>query len=354
MSDVRYGVIGTGMMGCEHIANINALPGARVVAVADPFEQSLEAAQEIAGISDTSCFATHAELLDMTELDAVVVATPDTAHTEPVIDALRAGIHVLVEKPLATTIEDCDRMIEAARDHDGVVWMGLEYRYKPSIARLIEHAANGSAGAVKMIAIREHRFPFLDKVGAWNRFRANTGGTLVEKCCHFFDLMNLISGSRPHRVYASGAQDVNHLDEQYDGQIPDIIDNAYVVVDFDNGVRGMLDLCMFAEATTNEQELVVVGDQGKIEAFVPDAQVRVGTRSTGEVHVSVAKDERISYEGLHEGSSYVEHLEFLEAIRTGAPAKITLEEGRMSVAMGLAGHLSIDEGRPAEMSEILG
>ena len=100
-----------------------------------------------------------------------------------------------------------------------------------------------------MVAIREHRFPFLTKVDDWNRFSANTGGTLVEKCCHFFDLMNLILRNAPWRVMASGAQDVNHLDERYDGRTPDILDNAFVIVDYPSGARALLDLCMFAEAT---------------------------------------------------------------------------------------------------------
>ncbi len=106
-----------------------------------------------------------------------------------------------------------------------------------------------------MLAIREHRFPFLEKVGDWNRFARNTGGTLVEKCCHFFDLMNLISRQRPTVVYGSGGMDVNHLGERYDGEQPDILDNAYVVVDFAGGARGLLDLCMFAEHSTNEMEI---------------------------------------------------------------------------------------------------
>ena len=66
-----------------------------------------------------------------------------------------------------------------------------------------------------MVSLREHRFPFLEKVGDWNRFEDNTGGTLVEKCCHFFDLMNQVMPGRPERVYASGSQMVNHLDESY-------------------------------------------------------------------------------------------------------------------------------------------
>ena len=107
----------------------------------------------------------------------------------------------------------------------------------PPIARLIDEVAAGAVGIPKMISIREHRFPFLEKVGDWNRFSENTGGTLVEKCCHFFDLMVQIMPGRPVRVMASGAQDVNHLDEVYDGRVPDILDNAFVIVDFDDGAR---------------------------------------------------------------------------------------------------------------------
>ena len=68
-------------------------------------------------------------------------------------------------------------------------------------------------GDFKMLTITEHRFPFLQKVGDWNRFNENSGGTFVEKCCHFFDLMRLIIGADPIRVMASGRQEVNHLDE---------------------------------------------------------------------------------------------------------------------------------------------
>jgi len=83
-----------------------------------------------------------------------------------------------------------------------------------------------------MLTVREHRYPFLPKVGNWNRFSKNTGGTLVEKCCHFFDLMRLIMRADPIRLFASGAMNHNHRDEIYDGRPSDILDNAYVVLDF--------------------------------------------------------------------------------------------------------------------------
>ena len=196
----------------------------------------------------------------------MVVASPSYTHVEILPDVLHAGLHVLAEKPLCTTIEDCRTVMEAARGYDGVAWMGMEYRYKPPITRLIDEVRDGAAGRVHMVAIREHRFPFLVKVGDWNRFNRNTGGTLVEKCCHFFDLMNLITGAEPVRVCASGGQDVNHLDERYEGETPDILDNAYVIVDYNDGTRAMLDLCMFAEGSKNEQEIAVTGDTGKVEA----------------------------------------------------------------------------------------
>ncbi|KAL1532115.1 inositol 2-dehydrogenase isoform X2 [Salvia divinorum] len=218
------------------------------------------------------------------------------------------------------------QVIEAAKHRaDVLVLVGLEYRYMPPVAKLIDLVKGGVLGQVKMVSIREHRFPFLVKVNNWNRFNCNSGGTLVEKCCHFFDLMTLFAASNPVRVMASGAIDVNHKDEFYDGKVPDIIDNAYVVVEFENGTRGLLDLCMFAEGSKNEQEISVVGQIGNGEAFVPESIVRWGTRAEGRDGVKTlkAEDDRIKYDGLHHGSSYLEHLHFLSWNNHSVPKQIS-------------------------------
>ena len=120
-----------------------------------------------------------------------------------------------------------------------------------------------------MLAIREHRFPFLMKVGDWNRFNRYTGGTLVEKCCHFFDLMRLLMRCEPVRIYASASVAHNHRDERYPEGVPDILDNAFVTVDFAGGQRASLDLCMFAEGSRYQEEISAVGPRGKAECFVP-------------------------------------------------------------------------------------
>jgi predicted dehydrogenase len=276
-------------------------------------------------------------------------------HVDVLLDVIESRVPVLTEKPLCTTVEDCRKVIDAADAADSIVWVGLEYRYMPPIARLIRDVEAGEIGALRMLAIREHRFPFLDKVGHWNRFNRNTGGTLVEKCCHFFDLMNLITGRRPVSVMASGGQDVNHLDEVYEDGKPDIIDNAYVIVDYGDGVRAMLDLCMFAEASKEQGEVVAVGDLGKAEAFTPSLEYRLGRRDTGRdgVRISTVADERIRYEGHHHGSSYLEHLDFLDVVRGGSTPAVSLEDGLLAVAVGVAAHRSIDEGRVVPFDEVL-
>jgi myo-inositol 2-dehydrogenase / D-chiro-inositol 1-dehydrogenase len=353
---LRYGVIGLGMMGTEHLENILALEATQVTAVADPHRPSLDHAVRVLGAPPRGAFTDHRDLLASGLCDVVVVATPNHTHAAILDDVLGVeDLHVLIEKPLCTTVEDCRRVVDAARARPGLVWMGQEYRYMPAIGHLIRHVDHGAVGRVRMVAIREHRFPFLHKVGDWNRFNRYTGGTLVEKCCHFFDLMNRIIGCEPVRVMASGAQDVNHLDEAYDGEKPDVLDNAYVIIDYADGSRASLDLCMFAEASYHQEEVCVVGDDGKAEAFLPDGTFRHGLRQKGRPNVVIdtVHDERIAHEGLHHGASFIEHLLFAEAIRNGGEVGVTVEEGLRAVAMGVAAHRSIDEGRVVAMSEVL-
>jgi predicted dehydrogenase len=284
----------------------------------------------------------------------VIIASPNHTHRAVLDDVLATEVAALVEKPLCTTVPDCLAVVEAASRRSAVTWVGLEYRYMPPVDVLRRTVADGTIGRVRMMAIREHRFPFLRKVGDWNRFNENTGGTLVEKCCHFFDLMNLVVGSRPVRVYASGAQDVNHLDERYEGRTPDILDNAFVTVDYEHGARAMLDLCMFAEAGRNEQDLVVVGDTGKVEAHVPgDGRVFLGQRDGRRMVELPVRESDAAHVGFHHGASFVEVSRFLAAVGSRGAPEVTVVDGLWSVAVGVAAHRSIEEGRPVQMDEVL-
>ncbi|MEY4362312.1 MAG: hypothetical protein RL391_1618 [Actinomycetota bacterium] len=354
-SAVRIGVIGTGMMGCEHIRNVKALEGAVVTAVSDPHGASLGWARDNLGGDHPTVaeFTDHCSLLDSGLVDAVIIASPNHTHVDVLTDVLATEVPALVEKPLCTTVDDCKRVITLADARSAITWVGLEYRYMAPVAGLLETVRSGELGDLKMVSIREHRFPFLVKVDNWNRFSVNTGGTLVEKCCHFFDLMNLIIGDRPIRVMASGGQDVNHLNEVYEGRRSDILDNAFVIVEYANGVRASLDLCMFAEASRQEQEIRVVGSRGKVEADVPgDGSIHVGRRVYRSVRaIPVPLDPSVEHVGFHFGASFIEVARFCEAVRTGSGPEVDVRDGLWSVVVGAAAHRSIDERRPVDIAE---
>ena len=355
MKKVRVGVIGTGMMGCEHLKNLLGLPNVQITAVSDPNEEPLNWARITLGdvAESVRYFSDHRDLLQSGLVDAVLVASPNFTHRAILDDIFATNIPVLVEKPMCTTVEDCIAIVNAQKNRSAITWVGLEYRYMAPIAELIRQVHSGVVGDLKMLAIREHRFPFLVKVDNWNRFSRNTGGTLVEKCCHFFDLMNLVVSSRPVRVMASGGQDVNHLDEVYNGETSDILDNAYVIVEYANGVRAMLDLSMFAEGSRHEQEISAVGTTGKVEAFVPgDGHIVIGERSTRTVReVEVGIDPDVAHVGFHFGASFIECKRFIDAVANGSQPEVTVEDGLWSVVIGAAAHRSIDEGRVVEISE---
>jgi myo-inositol 2-dehydrogenase/D-chiro-inositol 1-dehydrogenase len=350
---LRYGIVGAGMMGHEHIRNLELLPGAEVVAIADPNSESRWWAQQIAD-RPLREFSDVCEIVEDAEIDALVVATPNHTHRQILECIFDSDKSVLCEKPLCTTIEDARWVADRARQHQGVFWVGMEYRYMAPITRLIDEVHAGRIGALRMLAIREHRYPFLPKVGDWNRFARNTGGTFVEKCCHFFDLMRLVVQDEPMRVFASAGQDVNHLDELYDDETPDILDNGFVTVEFRHGARALLDLCMFAEASENEQEIAATGDLGKIEASIPDGRVVTGIRQPRKIESeTLTIDADVLSAGAHFGSTFVEHQNFQRAIIERRPAAVTADDGLRAVAIGVAAEISARTGAAVDVEEVL-
>lgn len=356
---VRIGLIGTGMMGAEHIVNLRLSPEFEITAIADPTPRSLDWARSVLGdaAAGVTAFADPAELARSGLVDAVIVASPNHSHYENLQPLLETGLHILCEKPLCSDLDDARRIAERADRRDAVFWVGMEYRFMPPAARLIADVHGGRVGRLRMLALREHRFPFLRKVGDWNRFSENTGGTMVEKCCHFFDLMRCIIQAEPVRVFCSGAMDVNHRDERYDGRTPDIIDNAYTIVDFDNGVRAMLDLCMFAEGGEAQEEICAVGDLAKLEAFVPSGElvfsprVPLGHPKRVEREI-VGVDETVLRAGTHHGATFYQQRAFLAAILEGAPVQVTADDGFKAVLMGAAAERSAREKRAVEIAEL--
>ncbi|SER56082.1 Predicted dehydrogenase [Tranquillimonas rosea] len=359
MSDIlNYGVIGCGMMGQEHLRNIALLPGARVAAIFEPDEIQAAAAGALA--PEAVMYGSLWDLLGDTRLDCLLVASPNHLHVSQFEEiAARNPLPLLMEKPLFTDPDDAPRLRAMAEGYAAPIWVAMEYRYMPPVQTLLDQVAQATGG-VKMLTIQEHRFPFLDKVGFWNRFNRYTGGTLVEKCCHFFDLMRLILRDEPVRVMASAGQEVNHMAESYEAGTPDIWDSAYVICDFAGGARAMLELCMYAEGSRFQEEISAIGPAGKIETRIPGpgrfwpphlgappvSEVVVSPRNPrGPQSIEIPVDPQLLAAGDHNGSTYYQHVRFADAARGKGPVEVSLTDGLRAVEMGLAAQAAALEGR---------
>lgn len=360
---LNYGIIGCGMMGQEHLRNIALLENASVAAIFEPDPGMRAIAASM--VPGAQMVDSIEALLAVAEVNCLLIVSPNFLHLGQLerIAAIRP-LPVLVEKPLFTDPADAPRLAALRAAYPAPIWVAMEYRYMPPVARLVEEAESATGG-IKMLTIREHRFPFLEKVGDWNRFNRNTGGTLVEKCCHFFDLMRHILKSDPVRVMASGGQAVNHRDEVYGGQVSDIWDNAYVIVDFASGARAMLELCMFAEGARYQEEISAVGPLGKIECHVPGpgrfwpdhlgpapvAQVIVSPRDPkGPRMVEIPVDPQLLAAGDHNGSTFYQHQRFQRSVLGMQTVEVSLNDGWWAVAMGTAAQQSAITGQAVDLT----
>ncbi len=383
---IKYGFIGCGMMGQEHLRNLALLPDAQVVVIyePDPIMQ-----QQALALAPSAIFASTMDVLLATpDMDALVITSPNHCHAQHLgqIAATRP-MPILLEKPACINLSQVADLRQMQSKYPAPIWTAMEYRYMPAITKMIAlaHAQNDTGEAV-MFSIREHRYPFLTKVGNWNRFEQNTGGTLVEKCCHFFDLMRYVMQDEPIRIYASGGQNHNHLDERYEGKTPDILDNAFVVLDFARGRRAMLDLCMFAEGSRYQEELCIVGPKGKIECKVPGpgrfwpaqlgeapvAQLIVNQRHITDASgwtnrpnitavppksVQIPVDPKLLAAGDHNGSTFYQHQQFFDLVTqfkntgTNQNPQVSLSDGIKAVVIGLAAEYSAKTGQAVDLRD---
>lgn len=361
----RFNVIGVGANGQEHIRVTLLESRATIHGVYDPNPGSVALAkQTFASLVKDRELVVYDSLesaCNDPEVDGLVICTPNFTHIEVIRAAVKSGKHILLEKPMATRIEDAHEIMQLAKDYPSVLQIGLQYRYKAQYVEAIYEALERrSLGEIKTISILEHRIPFLDKVKQWNKFAQFSGGTLVEKCCHYFDLMNLFAQAKPVRVFATGSMAVNFIEFEYEGRKSDILDNAFVAVEYENGVRASFNLCMFSPLFY--EELILCGDAGRLKVYENENFLRDGGPHTGieilrgENHPArigtPAYPANISEAG-HNGGTYFEHVNFINNIEGQPTSTATVEEGFWSVVVGAAAEESIKTGAPVLIEELL-
>ncbi len=364
-SKYRFNVIGTGANGSEHI-RVTMMEGrASIHGVYDPNPGSITKAQDtfhqFAPGKDLVVYDTLEAACNDPAVDGLVISTPNYTHLDVVRVAAKSGKHIFLEKPMATTVSDAYEIMKIAEDYPAVFQIGLQYRYKAMYVEAIHEAQERkSLGDLKMISILEHRFTFLDKVNQWNKFSKYSGGTLVEKCCHYFDMLNLFAQSRPKKIFGTGGMAVAFTDFEYKGEKSDMLDNAFVTIEYANGVQASFNLCMFAPVYY--EEVILVGDQGRLKAY-EEAPLYPSNQPSNymEVALGVDKPSRFSIpcypkmisDSGHSGATFYEHINLIDNIEGKPTRTATVEEGFWSVVVGAAAEESVKSGQPVIVDEFL-
>lgn len=344
---LKIGLLGAGWFGREaHLRNLQKLEGVLVSAVSSRSPASLAASREIIG-PDLKTFSDWREVLALDELDAVIVALTNDQHHEAATAALRAGKHVLCEKPLGLTIAQCDEIIAAAGDSGKTLQIGHEMRFQRLYRHMKEMIDLGAIGELQLMWCREFRGPMRP---GWRSSEALTGGTILEKNVHHLDLFNWMMDCPPARVSAHGGTNVLR-----DGEI---LDNAQVLIEYEGGRRASLELCLFAPHG-GDCEIGACGDLGRIDTKnqalelvhhrfdVPDRQV-MQIADEGDAANFVDSSGRVD-RGI---KPELEH--FVECIRHDRTPLNDGPAARLAVAVCLAAQESIRRRESVTMAEILG
>jgi predicted dehydrogenase len=253
MHDLRLGVIGLGNMGQFHadcIAN-GSVSNGHLAAVCDPD-------QEVAGrYPHARAFRSSSELISSGQVDAVLIATPHNSHAAIGVEALQAGLHLLVEKPLCVHKADCERLIAAHRSEQQIFAAMFNQRTDPYYLKLRELLRNGELGTVRRInwiITNWFRTAAYYSSGGWRAtWSGEGGGVLLNQCPHQLDLWQWIFGM-PRKVRA-----FCHLGRYHNIEVEDDV-TAYL--EYDNGATGVF-ITSTGEAPGSNR-LEVTAENGRV------------------------------------------------------------------------------------------
>jgi predicted dehydrogenase len=221
MKALNIGVIGLGNIGQKHCESLAQIRQANVVAVSDINSQVVE---KTAAALKSSAYERFEDLLAHPGLEAVIVALPDQLHRDAVVLAARAGKHVLVEKPIATTEEDACEMIEAAEQANVKLMVGFTLRFIPHYIQAKNAVSTGKLGDVVSVFARR-----LNVISQAERIGGRTG-VLHFLGIHDFDMLRWIVGSEPVSIYTEASTSVPRM---YPSE-----NETFSVIKFANGVVG--------------------------------------------------------------------------------------------------------------------
>ena len=327
----RIAVIGAGFMGERHARIYAGMPDVELVAVCDVREA---AARELASRTGAAAYSDYRALLGRDDVDAVSVCTPDGLHREPCELALRSGRHVLVEKPIATTVADAEAIVEAASRAGAVLLVGHCLRFDPRYDQARQAAARGELGAIQTIYTRR-----ANTVAAQDRLGGRCSLPLFLGV-HDYDVMRWLVGGEVERVTAESKWGLLR-----DQGFP-VEDANCALLRFSTGALGIAELGWILPRgfpASGDHRLDLVGSAGSLSIATLETGLR---RADGQRAVQIDTASAPSVQGHPGGMFYFELRHFVDCVRGRATPAVTPHDAVMALRIALAVERAASTGAP--------
>jgi len=342
---VRFGLVGFGAWGQLHAQSIAGHPHAELAAITAPSVASREAAAKV--YPAARIFSDHREMLAAVKLDLVDVVTPSHTHLAIAIDALQAGCHLLLEKPMAIRIEDCQAIVKLAAEKQRHLAVGHELRLSSQwgeIKRIIER---GTIGEPQYVLVELSRKPYRLGASGWRYDQSRVGSWVLEEPIHFFDLARwyLQDAGDPVELYAQG--------NSRDPQRPELYDNFSAMFNYANGAYAVVSQTL--AAFEHHQTVKVAGTKGALWAGWSGALDRTLEPSYFLRVFDGTKLEEIKLQ-KHSGEVFELREEIarcVQMVRGEALPAATGLDGLWSAGLCLVAEESIRQKRPLPVGELL-
>lgn len=341
-ADIGVCLVGAGRVGQVHARSLTRyVEGGKLAAIVDSDPEALSQAADKFGVETT--YQSLEQALDQGSFEAVVITTPTFLHEAMAVAAAGAGKYIFLEKPMALSLTECDRIIASVEKNGVFLQMGFMRRFDPEFQAAAERIEAGEIGQPMMIKSLTHG-PGLPP--PWARRLETSNGNLAEVNSHDWDCTRWLMGSNPERVYVEVA---NFKGQARGVTDEDFYDNALVNIRFESGGLGSISgICPCDYGYDARVE--IVGEKGlmQIGEMKGQAVVVATDRDRGLVTpIYRTWPERFSWAYIRE----MQH--FVDCIQTETAPAVDGQDGRWAVAGVLAGTRSFQEERPILLTEVM-
>ena len=369
MEKVKFGIIGADFsLRSGMVLQYYPHDKGELTAICDTNPDVLKRYKDKNPDSSVKCYDSADKMYADPDVQAVFIMVRDCFHEELAISALNAGKAVYLEKPMAITVEGCDRILDAAVRNKGKLFVGHNMRYFDSVLKMKEVIDSGVIGEIQSVWVRHFVNYGSCYYHHWCAEKKNSTGLLLQKGAHDIDIIHWLTGAYSKRVVGMGRLSVYNRTANYlaPGEAPDrkkafsdetwpplsvdklnpnmdVEDHNMLLMQLSNGVQASYEHCMYAP--DSERNYTFIGDKGRVE--------NIGDIGDCEVHVWVSRTKRstpdIVYRikgkaGSHGGADAEIVKAFFDYVLYDKKPNVSPIAARYAVAAGAMGHYSMRNG----------